>query len=96
MNSNYRVIQHNDAAKRERWFAIHAVFYDEIGEVIGYSQNPECCSSNRIEDLRIQVDVIKRALDEDVLVASHIEASIGKKRMRSERDRRTQRSFTRR
>jgi len=80
----YRVIQHDHISDREKWLAIHAVFYDEDGELVGYSQEPESCESSNIEDLRLMGDMIRNACDEDVLISTRIDATIGKRRKRSE------------
>src|SRR3954468_22169067 len=85
LNSNYRVIKHIGASKREQWFAIHVVFYDEGGEVSSYSQEPEFCAANSIEDLRLQADKIRNACEQDILIAKCLDASIAQRRRQTER-----------
>lgn len=85
MTCKYRVIQHNQGPDREKWLAIHAVFYDESGAVVGYSQEPESCQSSNIEDLRLVADMIRKACDEAVLISTRIDAIVAKRRKRSER-----------
>lgn len=85
MNWDYRVISHRDASNREQCVSIHAVFYSEGGEVIGYSQEPESCAGFDIEDLRLRADMIKAACDKDILVGSCLDAAIGKNRKEFER-----------
>ena len=85
MNWDYRVIKHRDASTREEWVGIHAVFYDQGGAPISYSQEPESCADTSIEDLRVRAEMMKDACDKDLLVASSLDASIGKSRKNAER-----------
>jgi len=85
VNWDYRVIKHRNASNREEWVGVHAVFYDEGGAPISYSQEPESCAGSSIEDLRLRAEMMKDACDKDLLEASSLDASIGGKRKNSER-----------
>ena len=85
MTCKYCVIEHDRTSRHEKWLAVHAVFYDENGQIVGYSQEPERCQSGNIEDLRLLVDMMRKACEDDVLVSTRVDAFIGKRRKRSER-----------
>jgi hypothetical protein len=85
VNCDYRVIKHRDASKGEEWVGVHAVFHDEGGAPISYSQEPESCAGTSIEDLRLRAEMMKDACDKDLLEASSLDASIGRKRKSAER-----------
>ena len=84
---DYRIIKHIDASRREEWLAIHTVFYNARGEATSYSQEPESCIASDIEDLRVRTDMMRSAFDREILIARSLDAKIGRKRNRSERNR---------
>jgi len=58
---NYRVMRHGDE------FAIHEVFYDENGNVNGWSLDPLSVFSQSVEDLRHELGLYLLALDKPVI-----------------------------
>lgn len=66
---------------------MHTVCYNARGEAISYSQEPESCIASDIEDLRVRTDMMRSAFDKEILIARSLDAKIGRKRKRSERDR---------
>jgi hypothetical protein len=58
---NYRVV------RKEGALAIHAVYYDDSGEVEGWSERPFSPVAESCDELRTNLELMLEALGKDVL-----------------------------
>lgn len=58
---NYRVVRQDDT------YTIHEVYYDQEGRITAFSTNPVAPCGETLEELRVDMDRQRRALDEPVL-----------------------------
>jgi len=64
---NYRVLKKDDL------FALHSVYYDDDGKIVGWSQNPDPVIDEDFDYLRTQLALMLEALDEEVVDLDTIE-----------------------
>lgn len=72
MTWNYRVIQWDGD---EPWQAIHEVYYDEAGHIVGWSEMPVPVVSYADEDLYDVLQRMARAVRQPALVSSALEGA---------------------
>lgn len=70
MTWNYRIIRHSFAG--ETWEAIHEVYYDDGGNIIGANQDPACIISDNEDNFdagfRWTLDRMAEALEKATLI----------------------------
>ena len=67
---NYRVMRHSDAFGREH-FIIHETYYDDNGNVTGWTEEPSEVLSETRDGIRDELERMLRALDYPVTEVSH-------------------------
>jgi hypothetical protein len=67
MTWNHRVVKETLDDGME-WLTIREVFYNENGEITGYTEDAVNISGETVEDLRWQCQKILECLDKDVLI----------------------------
>ena len=63
---NYRVMRHTDAVGRTH-YAIHEAYYNDVGEVTAWTDEPSAPFGETIEELREELERMLRALDYPVI-----------------------------
>lgn len=58
---NYRVV------RKDGYYGIHSVYYDEQEKIIGLSENPEPARSEDLDYLKTQLTLMLEALDKDFI-----------------------------
>lgn len=53
--------------KRSERLAVYAVYYDDGGNVEGYSENPFSPEADSLEELRTTLELLSASLEEDVI-----------------------------
>jgi hypothetical protein len=64
---NYRVL------KKDELFAIHSVYYDADGEIVGWSQNPDPVMDEDFDYLKAQLTLMLEATEREVIDLDIIE-----------------------
>lgn len=64
---NYRVL------KKDELFAIHSVYYDDEGKIVGWSQNPDPVIDEDIDSLKAQLTLMIEATEKEVIDLDTIE-----------------------
>jgi tRNA C32,U32 (ribose-2'-O)-methylase TrmJ len=67
---NYRVMRHTDAVGRTH-YAIHEAYYNDVGEVTAWTNEPSAPFGETIEELREELERMLRALDYPVIEVPH-------------------------
>jgi hypothetical protein len=58
---NYRVLKKDDL------FAIHSVYYNEAGEIVGWSQTPDPVIDEDFDYLKTQLTLMLEATEKEVI-----------------------------
>ncbi len=58
---NYRVLKKDDL------FAIHSVYYDEDGKIVGWSQQPDPVIDEDLDYLKTQLTLMLEATEKEVI-----------------------------
>ena len=64
---NYRVLKKDDL------FAIHSVYYDDEGKIVGWSQNPDPVIDEDIDYLKTQLTLMIEATEKEIIDLDTIE-----------------------
>lgn len=87
----YNVIEHDVDSHSTGRYAIHAVYYNELGRVVSYNVDPEQCSDESLAGLLLLAEMIRNACDSEILLKSQIDLEVSKQRRRGETRKRRQR-----
>jgi hypothetical protein len=58
---NYRVL------KKDNFFAIHSVYYDADGEIVGWSQHPDAVIDEDLDYLKTQLTLMLEATEKEII-----------------------------
>lgn len=70
MGWNYRIMLHTGNLPTggvEKSLAIHGVYYDDSGNLEGWTESPDYIAGESIEDIKENLELMKRALDRPIL-----------------------------
>jgi len=74
MSWNYRVMKSYPATRPEPWYSIREVYYDNHGEVDGWTVDEIAPASDTVEGLLEILGLMRNCLDKPVLDEAELEA----------------------
>ena len=75
MTWNYRIIYHDEG--KHPYFAIHEVFYNELGKVTNWTTDPiDVSGESQLEVTKTLMQMLKDTDKTDVLLESQLEKAI--------------------
>lgn len=65
MSWNHRIIKTKDG--EDDWYQIHEVYYDDNGEINGYTERGTIVSGNSVEDIKWTLEKMLDSLNKEII-----------------------------
>ena len=62
MTWNFRLVKHINRKRRQVWYSVHEVFYNDTGQPMGMTQDPVSIDGESVKDVRNYLTMILQDL----------------------------------